>query len=194
MNRRSNPGAKQPHIFSFEKAEWLDEPEREEWLPTPVLLALLDLHPGLRVLDFGTGTGRYAMAMAQEHGDVRVVAFDVQPEFRMVVETRARNAGLLNLHATDGIDGVFDRIFALNVLHEIGDADVSAIREALTPDGFAVIVDWDAAIENRPTGPPRDHVYTTEEGIARLRAAGFTHIKKIEEPKLPYHYVLRALR
>jgi cyclopropane fatty-acyl-phospholipid synthase-like methyltransferase len=193
MSQRSNPGAKQPHIFSHEKAEWLDEAEREAWLPTPTLVALLDMRPGLRALDFGAGTGRYAQAFAERYRDAVVDAYDVQAEFRAIVEQRARAAHLENLRPVERIEGKFDRIFAANVLHEIGDADLITMHDALAPEGFALIVDWNASID-RPTGPPREHAHTPQEALGRLGAAGFTRIKKIEEPQLPYHFVLRALR
>jgi hypothetical protein len=70
---------------------------------------------------------------------------------------------------------------------------VAEIRDALAPNGFALVIDWNASID-RPTGPPREHAHTPQEALARLAAAGFTKIKKIEEPRLPYHFVLRALR
>lgn len=191
MDRHSHAGAKQPHIFSHEKADWLDEPEREGWLPTPTLLGLLEVAPGMRVLDFGAGTGRYALALAEQQTQIRVVAFDVQPEFLAMITQRIAERGRANLRATDRIEGRFDRIFALNILHEIGDDDLKIIRRALRPAGFALIVDWNASID-RPTGPPREHAHSPGEGRERLHAAGFAHIKKIEEPKLPYHFVFRV--
>jgi SAM-dependent methyltransferase len=123
--------------------------------------------------------------------ETRVVAFDIQPEFLAIIAQRIAERDLANVRATDRIEGRFDRIFALNVLHEVGDDDLTVIRKALRPGGFALFVDWDATID-RPTGPPRDHAHSPAEGRERLRAAGFAHIKQIEEPKLPYHFVYRA--
>ena len=191
MHRHSHTGAKQPHIFSHEKADWLDEPQREGWLPTPTLLDLLEVAPGMRVLDFGAGTGRYAVALAEQYTQTRVVAFDIQPEFLAIIAQRIAERNLANIRATDRIEGRFDRIFALNVLHEIGDDDLMVIRKSLRPGAFALFVDWDATID-RPTGPPREHAHAPGEARERLRAAGFAGTKQIEEPKLPYHFVVRA--
>jgi len=191
MHRHSHAGAKQPHIFSHEKAGWLDEPEREGWLPTPTLLGLLEVAPGMRVLDFGAGTGRYAVALAEQQTQIRVVAYDVQPEFLAIIAQRIAERGLANVRASDRVEGRFDRIFALNVLHEIGDDDLRVMRAALRPGGFVLFVDWNASID-RPTGPPKEHVHAPGEARERLRAAGFAGAKQIEEPKLPYHFAFRA--
>ena len=185
---RSHAGAKQPHIFSHEKADWLDEEEREAWLPTPVLTSLLALRDGETVLDFGAGTGRYAIAFAKAHPNARVIAYDVQPEFVAIIEQRIREAGLQNIRATATLDERVDRIFAANVLHEIGDEDLVTIRRALNNGAQALFIDWDADID-RPTGPPREHAHTRTEAATRLRNAGFTTIKELHDPNLPYHFI-----
>jgi ubiquinone/menaquinone biosynthesis C-methylase UbiE len=187
-HRRAHTGAKQPHIFSHKRADVLDDDEREEWLPTDVLIALLALRDGENACDFGAGTGRYALAFARAYPNARIAAYDIQPEFVTLIESRVRDEQLENIRATPQVDDRFDRIFAANVLHEIGDDDLVVMRNALSERGHALILDWDADID-RPTGPPREHAHTRAEAIERLQRAGFTHIKLIEEPKLPYHFV-----
>lgn len=189
--RHAHHGAKQPHIFSHERAAVLDDPEREQWLPTNVLVRMLALREDENALDFGAGTGRYALALARAHPNAQITAYDIQPEFVAMIEQRARDAGLHNLHATATLDGRYDRIFAANVLHEIGDEDVVLMHRALSERGYALIVDWDAEID-RPTGPPADHAHSRSEALARLRAAGFTDVTVIDEPRLPYHVVFHA--
>ncbi len=190
-SHHAHDGAKQPHIFSHERAEMLDDPEREAWLPTQTLIALAGVEGGMRVLDFGAGTGRYALPLARAHSDAEVSAYDVQPEFLAMIDERAREAGLENVRVTARPEGAFERILAANVLHEIGDEDLLIMRAALADGGFALILDWDAEID-RPTGPPREHAHTRAEAVERLRRAGFTRIKTIGEPKLPYHFVFSA--
>lgn len=190
-HRRAHAGAKQPHIFSHERAAVLDDEEREGWLPTGVLTSMLALHDGESALDFGAGTGRYALAFARAYPRSHITAYDVQPEFVAMIESRARDANLSNVRAAATLEGTYDRIFAANVLHEIGDEDLRLMRRALNERGRALVIDWDAEID-RPTGPPREHAHSRAEAIERLERAGFTDIKTIEEPKLPYHFVFSA--
>ncbi|MHB8177229.1 MAG: class I SAM-dependent methyltransferase [Vulcanimicrobiaceae bacterium] len=189
-------GAKQPEIFSADRAERLDDPAREAWLPTERLVALLDLRADAYALDFGTGTGRYALALAAAHPRTRVCAFDVQPEMIAIVEERVAQRGLANVVTQTGNAGelpahAYDRVLAVNVLHEIGDVDLAELRARVAPGGWALIVDWDGTRE-RPVGPPPDHVHTPEEAGQRLRHAGFTRIDALDVPQFPYHFVLRA--
>jgi SAM-dependent methyltransferase len=85
-----------------------------------------------------------------------------------------------------------DIVLAANILHEIGDASVVEIRDALRPGGTAIFADWDAEIE-RPTGPPAEHVFTKNEALDRLERLGFHDITPLALPQFPYHYVLRAV-
>lgn len=88
------------------------------------------------------------------------------------------------------VRGSFDRIMALNILHEIDDADLRNIRRLLKPDGFVLFIDWNASIP-RQFGPEANQVYTTAEAEDRLTPAGVA-TTGIEEARLPYHCVIRA--
>lgn len=77
----------------------LDDPEREGWLPTAALVELLAVPSGSQILDFGTGTGRYGLALARARPEIRVVAFDVQSEMLDIVRRRAADLGLENFSA-----------------------------------------------------------------------------------------------
>jgi cyclopropane fatty-acyl-phospholipid synthase-like methyltransferase len=131
VEHRSGKGAKQPYIFSHQRAGVLDDPEREGWLPTAAIVELLDVPSGSRVLDFATGTGCYGVAFARARPDVCVVAYDVQPEMLDIVRRRAAELCLENFSAASWEEtqarAPYDRIFAMNVLHEIDDATLRSL-------------------------------------------------------------------
>ena len=197
MAHSSGKGAKQPYIFSHERADVLDDPEREGWLPTAAIVELLDVPAGSRVLDFGTGTGRYGVAFARAHPDVGVVAYDVQPEMLDIVRRRIADLRLENLSAANWEEtqarAPYDRIFALNVLHEIDDATLGSIAPLLAPRGDVLFFDWDATID-RPTGPPAEHAHSPTEGWDRIARNGLRCIERIRDARFPYHFIVRAAR
>ena len=173
----------------------LDDPEREGWLPTAAIVALLDVPSGSRVLDFGTGTGRYGLAFAQARPDVDVVAYDVQPEMLDIVRRRAAELRLENFNAASWEEtqakAPYDRIFALNVLHEMDDATLRSLAPLLGRRGDLLILDWDATID-RPTGPPAEHAHSPEEGWDRIARSGLQCIERIRDTRFPYHFIVRA--
>lgn len=190
-------GRKQPQPFNAERAALLDDPERERWLPTARIVALLDVHGSMRVLDYGTGTGRYALSIARSHPDARVVAFDIQQKMLDIVNDRITESGLRNVRtAGPGSDAVsantFDRALGVHLLHEIDDEHVAHIHHALKPGGSLLIVDWDRGVK-RDFGPPPDHVHTLDEAVERLRRASFTP-NVLDSPDFPYHFTIRATR
>jgi 2-polyprenyl-3-methyl-5-hydroxy-6-metoxy-1,4-benzoquinol methylase len=197
VEHKPGEGAKQPYIFSHERAGVLDDPEREGWLPTAALVELLAVPSGSRVLDFGTGTGRYGLAFAQARPDLCVVAHDVQPEMLDIVRRRAADLRLKNFSAASWEDtqarAPYDRIFALNVLHEIDDETLRSIAPLLAPQGDVLIFDWDATID-RPTGPPAEHAHSPTEAQDRIARSGFRCIERIRDARFPYHFILRAAR
>jgi SAM-dependent methyltransferase len=188
-------GARQPERFDPARAAVLDDTARFAYVPPERLLDELALPQSGTLVDFGAGTGLYAIAVAQRRPDLRVVALDEQPAMLEHVRAAIARAGLANAEAADPpeverLRGAADGVLALNVLHEVGDAALTELRDLLRPAAPALFVDWNADVE-RPVGPPRDHVYGTEEAVARLQAAGFAVDVR---PELPYHFVLAARR
>lgn len=187
-------GAKQPGRFDPARAGILDDVARFAYVPPDRLLSELAPAPSAMLVDFGAGTGLYAIALAQRRPDLRIVALDEQPEMLAHLRAALERAGVTNVEAADpsalsALRGAADAVLALNVLHELGDAALGELRELLR-SGTALFVDWNADVE-RPLGPPRDHVYGVDEAVRRLEGAGFA--VEIRAP-LPYHYVLSAHR
>jgi SAM-dependent methyltransferase len=186
-------GAKQPGRFDPARAAILDDTARFAYVSPDALLAELVLPPSATLVDFGAGTGLYAIALAQRRPDLRVVALDEQPEMLDHLRTAIGRTGVTNVEAVDpsaldALRGCAGGVLALNVLHELGDAALEELLAVLSSDATALFVDWNAAVE-RPVGPPRDHVYSPGDAVQRLEAAGFT--VEIRAP-LAYHFVLAA--
>jgi SAM-dependent methyltransferase len=185
-----------PKKFDPGRAHLLDASERERYLPTDALVALLDLQGDETVVDYGAGTGRLTVPVARAVRDGgRVIAVDSSDE--MLGHLRGRlgsEASVDVLHVPDdGVplpSGAADRVLAVNLLHEVrGEGALDEMRRLLADDGFALIVDWE---RGRPhdAGPPDDLLYDAAEARALLAAAGLDAV--FVAPGLPYHFALIA--
>lgn len=186
-------GAKQPERFDPARAARLDDPERLVYLAVGDVLSLLDAPRGTRLLDFGTGTGTYALEIARLRPDLHVIAFDEQPEMLDMLQAKLRAEPQHNvtvMPAGSHDIPVVERVLALNVLHELGDSALRELAKAVAVRGRALFIDWNGDVE-RPVGPPKDHVYGVEDARARLRSNGFTIL---QERLFPYHYALLTER
>jgi cyclopropane fatty-acyl-phospholipid synthase-like methyltransferase len=182
-----------PYKFDPANAARLENPERLIWLPPPQLAALLDIPLSSTVVDFGTGTGSLVIPIAKSRLDATFYALDEQESMLDLLHAKLDAMLLSNVVPIDpehvgALDGTIDRVLAVNVLHELGDADVTNLRKLLRPEGFAVVVDWNALVE-RPAGPPKEKCYTPEEAAERLRALGFS-VKAVGSFR--YHHAFAA--
>ncbi len=186
-------GARQKEHFDPARASLLDDPARFKYLQPKDVLEMLNAPQGARVVDFGAGTGTYAIELAKLRPDLEILALDEQPAMldHMRAKVSAAELPNLKLYLPDqmaGLEGKIDRVMALNVLHEASDKALANLRALLSPEGSALIVDWSSEV-NRPVGPPRDHVYSAAEARERLEKAGF----RIElERRLRFHYAFRV--
>jgi ubiquinone/menaquinone biosynthesis C-methylase UbiE len=188
-------GAKQPERFDPARAALLDDPRRFDYLPPARILEMLDAPQGGVVIDFGTGTGAYAIEIARRRPDLTVIAFDEQPQMLEMLKAKPAAAKLSNLKPVLAPDSAnltasADRILALNVLHELGDDALRGLAAMLKRGGSALFIDWSAEVD-RPIGPPKDHVYTRADAVKRLEQFGFA---AAPHGGLPYHYVVIAKR
>ena len=118
-----------------------------------------------------------------------MLALDEQPPMLAHVREAIVRSGLRNVEAVSPdalatLAGTAQRILALNVLHELGDARSTSCASLLATGGSAVFVDWNADVE-RPVGPPRDHVYGVADAAARLTGAGF---RIVSRSAFAYHH------
>ena len=107
----------------------------------------LDLKPGMRVAEIGSGWGSLAIHLVKNH-DVDVTAINVATDQLATSRRRASDAGVLdriNFVETDyrDLEGTFDRIVSVGMMEHVGsphfDAYFGKVSDLLTPEGFALI-------------------------------------------------------
>ena len=195
--QRRSPRHAGAHKFDPARAHLLDSPERARFLPEAPIIALLQLSGDETVLDYGAGTGRFAIKLVEELPQGRVIAIDESAE--MVELLEARTAGRANIETvaiTDNDvplpDACADRILAVNLLHEVrGERALVEMRRLLAEQGLLIVVDWDRDRASEP-GPPSEHRYSAAEAQQELISAGFE--TELLSTTLPYHFTLRAQR
>jgi ubiquinone/menaquinone biosynthesis C-methylase UbiE len=133
-------------------AKFLDNPFTETIAGTRTTLERINLQPGERGLDVGSGPGRLAIPASHLVGPQgEVVAIDVQQEMLARLEQRARDSDVTNLRAILSDiskdpplpEGYFDRAWLVTVLGEIPDRH-SALRniyKSLKPGGILSITE-----------------------------------------------------
>lgn len=116
-----------------------------------VIIGLLDLQPGMKVLDAGCGPGRLSIPTAKAIGPQgELTALDLQSEMLERVQEKAKIAGLSNLQFVQAGLGegklkknYYDRALMVTVLGEIPDQE-SAFREifeSLKPGGILSVTE-----------------------------------------------------
>ena len=146
-------------------------------------MELLRLTGAETVVDFGAGTGMYAIPLAAAVPAGRVLAVDEQPQLldRLREKLAAHpDAGVEPVLSEGGRapldDAVADRMLIVNVLHHVAD-DPGALAEIwrlLAPGGLLVAAEF--AQMERPVGPPNDHVLPLDQVRALLAGTGLVEL------------------
>lgn len=185
-----------PKKFDPARAHVLDAPEREAFLPTHRLVTALDLRGDEQVVDYGSGTGTVAIpAAARLHGGGMLFAVDESEQMLEHLRDRASRVATITpmLVAANEVPldaGSVDRVLAVNLLHEVrGEGALKEMRRLLSPDGWALVVDWERG-RTRPTGPPDELLYSAAEAAEALDDAGF--VAESLALDLPFHFAFQA--
>lgn len=166
------------HTFDPAKAEKLDDKSRYQFCSREELLGALGAGGGTdeHLLDLGSGTGFYTMALAPFFGQVSAVDIQSAMHDQFRQKGLPENVSLVE-SSTDSLplgDGSVDAVVSTMTAHELPlAATLSELRRVLGAGGGFVIVDWSAEGEGE-AGPPRDERLSATELRESLTTAGFS--------------------
>lgn len=141
-------------VMGWQGAGWLEREEREREERGDLLLAALELKPGMQVADIGAGTGYHSRRWAARVGPAGTVfAVDVQPQMIAMLTEQARKAGIANIRPVLGTEtdvklapASIDIAVMVDVYHELEFPHevLQSIVRALMPGGKLVFVEYRA--------------------------------------------------
>jgi precorrin-6B methylase 2 len=183
-------------VMGWQGAAWLERAERDREERTDLLLAALQLQPGMVVADIGAGTGYLSrrMAPAVMPGG-KIWAVDVQPEMISLLQAGAKRGGLTQIEARLGaVDdvrlpaGSVDLAVMVDVYHELAYPYevMASIMKALKPGGRVVFVEYKAEDPRVPIKP----LHKMSEAQIKREAAVFALDWERTVSTLPWQHVV----
>jgi cyclopropane fatty-acyl-phospholipid synthase-like methyltransferase len=195
------PGAAQhgaQHLHqSFEDAErWskeFDDPARDAWQKPHEVIQALKLAPGAAVADIGSGTGYFAVRLAQMVPKGRVYGADLSADMVKFLNERAAKEKLPNLsshlagEADPRLPAKVDLVLMVDTYHHVARraAYFQQLKKDLKPGGRVAIIDFKP---DSPTGPPPEARIPPERVAAEMAQAGYRLAERHEF--LPNQYFL----
>jgi SAM-dependent methyltransferase len=164
-------------VMSWRGAQWLERPERAQEERPDLVLAAMDVKPGMAVADVGAGTGYYTRRLARRVGSKGAVyAVELQPEMLALLEKQLSRHLVTNAKAVLGTPtdprlpaASLDLAIMVDVYHEFDHPYemLAAVVRALKPGGRVAFVEFradDPAVPIRP-------LHTMSEEQVRKEAA-----------------------
>lgn len=171
--------------------------------PVENILAI-GLQQGMKVADFGAGSGAYTLAAARTvgaHG--KVYAVDVQKDLLTRIKNAAAQEHLENIeivwgdfelpHGSRIADNLVDVVIISNALFQLENKS-GALHEAhriLAPTGKLAVIDWCDSFSGM--GPSMQDVVRKEAALELARMAGFTLLNEFAAGAHHYGLLLRPV-
>ncbi len=183
-------------VMGYHGAAWLERPERMAEERPDLVLAALELTPGMTVADIGAGSGYFSWRMAERVGSGGTVyAVDIQPEMIGILRRQMAQRGAANVKPILGAvtnprlpAEQLDLVLMVDVYHEFEYPYemLGAIARALKPGGRVVFVEYrgdDPAVPIKP-------LHTMTEAQVRKEAAlqSLEWVKTVSD--LPWQQVI----
>lgn len=161
------------------------------------IIEYCDVQHGMKVADFGSSIGHYAIPLAERvssHG--KVYAFDIQKDLLLKLKSEAKASHVHNIEVvwanieilggTKLRDESIDRVFIVNTLfqteHKAGVVDEA--KRILRRGGKVIFIDWSDSFGG--LGPHPAEVFTAPQAIKLFEEKGFK--KEHDTPAGDHHY------
>lgn len=156
----------------------LENPDRLAALQVDRVVTALELRPGMRVADLGSGTGVFTVPIAKTvGGSGKVYAIDIDEALLRIVAEKAKSEGLANVEtvvagATDPrLPEPVDLLFICDTMHHLPDQSsyVRQFAKLLRPGGRVVVIDF---AEGHWPGGHQEFAITPAQVDGWMQAAG----------------------
>ncbi|MFY9820437.1 MAG: methyltransferase domain-containing protein [Thermoanaerobaculia bacterium] len=183
------PKREPANILSWEHADWLEREGRAETDKPEMVIAAMDIRPGMTVAEIGAGTGFFSRRLAKATGPSgKVYAEDIQRQMIDLLKKNIARENLANVIPVVGTEtdpklpakGI-DRILLVDVYHELQqpEAMLAAIQASLAPGGTVTLVEYRLEGETAAHINIR-HRMSVEQVLAEWSGAGFLLLKQSE--------------
>ena len=180
----------------WQGAPWLMRKLREEEEKTSEMINELKLKPGISVADIGSGNGYHTLMMAKIIGEKgQAYAVDIQPEMLIMLEERAKKAGMENIKLienrfwdADLPEKSVDFVLMADVYHEFSHPQqmLSSIKKSLKQDGVVCLLEFKSEDPKVPIKP--EHKMSKAQVIKEMSSNGFVLSRSYD--KLPWQHLL----
>ena len=160
------------------------------------ILKELELKKDMKAVDFGSGSGGWAIPLAKKLEDGKVYSVDVQESALSALKGRAELENIINietvlcdLEKAEGlelIDNFFDLVLMTNLLFQLQDKQqvLKEAKKILKKGGQLLVVDWKEEVS---LGPKEGKI-SSQELKKIIKNLGFKLNKEFEAED--YHYDL----
>ncbi|MAS91173.1 MAG: hypothetical protein CMO56_04695 [Verrucomicrobiales bacterium] len=180
----------------WQGAPWLMRKLREEEEKTSEMINELKLKPGISVADIGSGNGYHTLMMAKIIGEKgQAYAVDIQPEMLIMLEERAKKAGMENIKLienrfwdADLPEKSVDFVLMADVYHEFSHPQqmLSSIKKSLKENGVVCLLEFKSEDPKVPIKP--EHKMSKAQVIKEMSSNGFVLSRSYD--KLPWQHLL----
>lgn len=162
------------------------------------------LDEGMRVADFGAGSGFFTRAAAREvgeHGEVWAV--DINRALLPRIKNHSAAEGINTIEVIHGDiakvggsnlpESSFDLVVAANILFAIEEKEEVAkeIARVLKKNGRALIVDWQGSFGG--LGPHEDHVFSRSDAAELFERMRFSIVKDVKAGAYHWGFIVKKL-